>query len=53
MRLTRSSPVTAFTRTSQNTAPNECIDQCLSSVGTGALASTERWSRFARDRIEA
>ena len=29
----RGSPVTAFTRTSQNIAPNECIDQCCVSSG--------------------
>jgi hypothetical protein len=32
-RLTRVSPVIAFTRTSANIAPKECMDQCIISNG--------------------
>jgi hypothetical protein len=34
-----------LTRTSQNIAPYECIDQCIVSSGSGALASTAISSR--------
>ena len=37
--LTRTSPVIAFTLTSANIAPKECIDQCIHSSGGDALAS--------------
>lgn len=52
-RLTLTSPVTALTRTSLNTAPRECIDQCRVPDDGGALASTVSSSRRARLRIEA
>jgi len=52
-RLTRISPVTMFTRTSQNKALWLCIDQCPSSSGIGASASTVTSSRRARPRIDA
>jgi hypothetical protein len=52
-RLTRGSPVMALTRTSQNSAPCECIDQCISSSGGGPLPSAVTSSRCARARIEA
>ena len=51
-RLTRGSPVTALTRTSQNIAPWECIDQCIvSSGGGGARLDRDRLAlRAAEDR---
>ena len=51
-RLTRGSPVTALTRTSQNIAPCECIDQCIVSSGGFACSATVTLSRRARDRME-
>jgi hypothetical protein len=39
-RLRRISPVTTLTRTSQKSAPNECIDQFASSNGGGAVGES-------------
>jgi hypothetical protein len=50
-RLTRVSPVTALTRTSQNSARYDCIDQLAISTGGGAAASTLTSSWPARSRI--
>ena len=47
-RVTRGSPVTAFTRASQKMAPNECIDHCRASSGGGAVPSAEISSLPAR-----
>ena len=52
-RPTRSSPVTALTRTSQKIALCECIDQCINSSGIDPALVTDTLPRCARDRIEA
>jgi hypothetical protein len=52
-RLTRASPVTSFTRTSQNMAPCECMDQCWIFERHRALASATSSARPARERMAA